>query len=81
MEGAVVKAWKGIQRDIEAVGDAAHYAQNARFYRDGELQRRRGLVKSVVQSGIAVAMFNHVSAGYFGVYQTSSGTIEAVAAT
>ncbi len=76
-----MRAWIGIQRDNSAVGDAAHYVQNARFYRDGELQRRHGLVKSAAQSGIAVSMFYHASAGYFGVYQTSGGLIVALAAT
>ncbi len=71
--------WKGITRDQSYTSDGALYAQNTRFYIEGELQRRRGMTYQNSQSGTVMQNYLHPLTGYWNSYVTSSGDIVAVA--
>lgn len=71
--------WQGITRDQSYDSGGAIYAQNTRFYLEGECQRRRGLVYQVTQSGTVSLNYLHPQSGYWAVFATASGTLEASA--
>ena len=75
-----MKDWDGIRRDLASVGPGIEYAQNVRFWIEGELQRRHGLTKFSAQSGTNIISYRNNLTGYWAVFRTSTGTIEAVAA-
>jgi hypothetical protein len=77
-----MKQWQGMEANADATGDGCQFAENTRFYLDGELQRRRGLVKFA--AGIqprTIAQFWTVASGMKTLTQTNTGTIEAVTST
>lgn len=76
-----LRQWEGVRRDGTAIGGGAHYAQNVRYWLDGELQRRHGLTKFTAQGGIVLTHFRTALTGHWAVFRTSTGTIEAVAAS
>lgn len=67
-----------MNRADSAVSDAAHYAENVRFSLEGEVQRRVGLAKSSATSGTSVTNYWHPTAGFYVIFATSTGTLEAV---
>lgn len=71
--------WQAITRDRSYDSAGAIYAQNTRFYLEGEAQRRRGLAYQVTQSGTVSLNYLHPQSGYWAIFATASGTIEASA--
>lgn len=67
--------WQGITRDQSYGSGGAYYAQNVRFYIEGELQERRGLAYEKANTGNVMQPYLHQATGYWGVWVTSSGTI------
>ncbi len=77
-----MRTWEGVQRDMEPFGSAAEYCENTCFYTEGELQRRRGLVKfSASTGGQVIAPFWHPAQGNRAVFFLSTGSVVEVAAT
>lgn len=62
--------WEGVNVGNAYDGDGALYANNVRYYTDGELRRRHGLsaVSATVQSGTLATSFLHPVAGYYAVF-------------
>jgi predicted outer membrane repeat protein len=79
MESLPPFRWEGITRDKSYDSGGAIYAQNSRFYLEGECQRRRGLTLQVAQSGTVLQNYLHPQSGYWAIFTTSTGTIEASA--
>ena len=78
MQSTGIFQWFGITRNQSYESAGAIYAENMRFYIDGELQRRRGMAYQATQSGSAVQNFLHPQSGYWSVWVSSTGTIAAV---
>jgi hypothetical protein len=76
-----MRDWKGIQRDTAFTDDSPHFVQNARYWVDGELQRRSGLEAYTAQSGIALTNFRTPVGDYFVIFQDALGNLVSVAAT
>lgn len=77
-----MKQWQAMERNADSTGDGCVYAQNVRFYLDGELQRRRGLVKVAAGTrALRIAQFWTVASGMQTLVQDTSGNITSVAAS
>ncbi len=78
-----MRKWDAIKREDAAdTLDGAHYVQNARYYLEGEIQRRRGLVKfAAVTSPRVMTNFWTPTAGFKALFFTSAGTIEGLTAS
>ncbi len=79
-----MRSWSAIKRGDAAVGDGTEFAQNTRFYIDGELQRRHGLVKLATFGATScrgARTFWHPNAGLFVIYAGADGTMQTAAAT
>ncbi len=78
-----MKSWPAIKRADAAVGTGTEYAQNTRFYVDGELQRRHGLVKHNTFGATScqvVRSFWHPNEGLVVLYAGANGTMQQLAA-
>lgn len=62
--------WAGVTGDKAYDSDGALYANNVRYYTDGELRRRHGLkaMSTTLQSGTLATSFRHPAAGYYAVF-------------
>ncbi len=74
-----MKSWQGMERNADNTGDGCLFTQNSRFAVEGELQRRRGLVKVAAGTrSLAVAQFWSPYATMQTLVQDTSGNITAV---
>lgn len=77
-----MRHWTGTERDTDATDPGAHHVENARFYINGEVQRRHGLVKlSASTGGLVIAPYWHPVQGQRAVFFLSTGAVVEVAAT
>lgn len=62
--------WEGIKRDTGYDKEGALYVANARYYLEGELQRRAGFQKlnQSAQAMSTMTMFRHPKTGTFAIY-------------
>jgi hypothetical protein len=70
--------WEGIKRDTGYDKDGALFVANARYYLEGELQRRAGFQKlnQSAQPMSVMSTFRHPQAGMFVVYaDQATGTV------
>lgn len=75
-----MRNWEGIQLNTAATDPGSVLVVNPSFYVTGEMKRRSGLVNFTNQSGVALTNFQNPFTGYFAVFATSTGTVEAVSA-
>lgn len=70
--------WMGITGRKSYDSPGATYVQNARFWVDGELQRRHGMTTTgTAQSGQNLMSYRHPLTGLFAVYYTNTGQLVA----
>lgn len=71
--------WQGVTGDKAYDSDGSDFANNVRYYTDGELRRRHGTTafSTTVQSGTVATSFRHPVAGYFAVF-SKAGTLTVV---
>lgn len=80
-----MKSWQGMERNADSTaetGDGCVYAQNVRFYVEGELQRRRGLVKVAAGTRpLRIAQFWSPATGMRTLILNTSGNITEAVST
>lgn len=76
-----MRSWAGIRRDTTSTDDNPLYVQNARYWVDGEMQRRSGLERYAIQSGLTLTNFRPNNGGYFVLFQDALGNLVAEVAT
>lgn len=77
-----MKTWRGIALDFTALSDGASFIRNARFYIEGELNRRLALQIAVASSSeYGMVMFGPPSGGQYVIIADGSGNINSAEAT
>lgn len=77
MESVAPFSWRGITRNESYVSAGAIYAENVRFYIEGELQERRGLAYQTTQAGNVMLNYLHPQSGYWAIWASPGGNLVA----
>jgi hypothetical protein len=68
--------WQGVQRQESFDNpNGALFLQNARFYIEGELARRHGLLLNTAQSGTVANNFYNPVTGRFSIYFSNGNLV------
>lgn len=70
-----MRDWTGIRRDTVSTDDNPIYVQNARYWVNGEMQRRSGLERYAQQSGMTLTNFASANGSYFVIFQDALGNL------